>query len=503
MPSPARPAFRPRDFLGFLLGPAIFAMLAMVILQELLSAATTWLVIQIGRDIAEEHVTAGDFVWIIVAQTVSYLAGAASWIFSERAGFGAYGRYMLHFARQNRHQTALLGDAAAREKAEPFLTSETFHICFDLMNDLQFYLRLFFNLVFNALVLGIEIDAGLPLAFGVAFVVLATLQWFLRKPLASAFLHNQRMTNRMTARTYNAWDNIFTGNRYNFALWHRDFRGRLATALRAQIRAILAREGWSAASGVIALVLVLSTTAWVAVQDAGNTALLIGLAATLPRQIEMTLDMHQLTTGFNDLVAVWARIKGVCEHIRPAPDPGFVDRIGFGRIVLKHGAHEQVCDSLAEAVGGVLSAPRGLVAVRGGNGVGKSTLLAALKNVLRGKAFYWPTQDRLSFRFNAQIGPAAAVPGLGSPGHSGDPDEPAADPGEISAAEEAAQKQGYSSGERQLQVLREIVARTDYAVYLLDEWDANLDPGNRMAASKLVAKLAERARVVEISHGDA
>lgn len=174
---PLRP-FRPRDFLGFLVGPAIFAMLAMVVLQELLGAATTWLVIQIGRDITDEHVTAGDFVWIIVAQTFSYLAGAASWIFSERAGFGAYGRYMLHFARQNRFQTALLGDAGAREKAEPFLTSETFHICFDLMNDLQFYLRLFFNLVFNALVLGVEIDAGLPLAFAVAFVILATLQWF-------------------------------------------------------------------------------------------------------------------------------------------------------------------------------------------------------------------------------------------------------------------------------------------------------------------------------------
>lgn len=497
---PLRP-FRPRDFLGFLVGPAIFAMLAMVVLQELLGAATTWLVIQIGRDIADEHVTAGGFVWIIVAQTFSYLAGAASWIFSERAGFGAYGRYMLHFARQNRFQTALLGDAGAREKAEPFLTSETFHICFDLMNDLQFYLRLFFNLVFNALVLGVEIDGGLPLAFAVAFVILATLQWFLRKPLANAFLHNQRMTNRMTARTYNAWDNILTGNRYNFALWHRDFRQRLDLALRAQIRAILAREGWSAISGVIALVLVLSTTAWVAIQDAGNTALLIGLAATLPRQIEMTLDMHQLTTGFNDLVAVWARIRGVCEHIRPDPDPRFSARIGFGRILLRQGEREQVCDSLADAVNGVLAAPTGLVAVRGGNGVGKSTLLAALKNVLRGKAYYWPTQDRLSFRFNAPAGAAVAVATVESVAEA-DECEAVDDAEEISAAEDARQKQGYSSGERQLQVLREIVARTDHAVYLLDEWDANLDPANRAAAGLLVARLAERARVVEVSHRD-
>jgi hypothetical protein len=328
------------------------------------------------------------------------------------------------------------------------------------------------------------------MAFAAAFVVLGILQWFLRKPLAEAYLHNQRMTNRMTARTYNAWDNVFSGNRYNFALWHSDFRQRLGEALAAQVRAIMLREGWSAVSGLIALVLVLSTTAWIAVQDSGNTVLLIALAATLPRQIEMTLDMHQLTAGFTDLLAVWTRIKGVCEHLHPLPDAGFVGRIGFGRIVLKEGASERNCTSLANAVQHVLSSPFGLITVRGGNGSGKSTLLAALKAQLQGKAYYWPTHDRLVFEFNS--GSTAATV----------EDELADDAEEISAVEEAAQKKGYSSGERQLQVLREIVANTAYPVYLLDEWDANLDAANRTAAVALVEELARRARVIEISHRD-
>ena len=46
------------------------------------------------------------------------------------------------------------------------------------------------------------------------------------------------------------------------------------------------------------------------------------------------------------------------------------------------------------------------------------------------------------------------------------------------------------------------MARTDARVYLLDEWDANLDAKNRAAAEALVASLAARARVVEISHRD-
>ena len=489
----SRRPFTPRDFLRFLLGPAIFAMLAMILIQEACSAATTWLVIIIAREIGENTLVPLNFAWIVLTQTLAYLAGAVSWIFAERAGFGAYARYMLHFARSNRHQTELLGDAEAREATEPFLTSETFHVGFELIFTLQFHLRLFFQLLFNALVLGLEIDAGLPAAFAVAFVVLAALQWSLRNPLAAAYLANQKMTNRMTARTYNAWDNIFSGNRYNFTLWHRDFKQRLQAALVAQVRAILMREGWSAVSGLIALGLVLGTTAWIAFDSAGNTALLIALAATLPRQIEMTLDMHQLTAGVTDLVALWARIQGICNHPRPTPDAGFVARVDFGRLELREPASHPPSTDLDDAVARILSAPTGLVSVRGCNGSGKSTLLAALKARLQGRAYYWPTQDRLAFAFNGPAGEVAPEDTEDAP-----PDEPEA----LSAAEEAAQKTGYSSGERQLQVLREIVANTDSPLYLLDEWDANLDAPNRAAALALVETLARRARVVEISHRD-
>jgi ABC-type transport system involved in cytochrome bd biosynthesis fused ATPase/permease subunit len=63
-------------------------------------------------------------------------------------------------------------------------------------------------------------------------------------------------------------------------------------------------------------------------------------------------------------------------------------------------------------------------------------------------------------------------------------------------------KLGFSSGERQLKSLEEIVNATHAQVYLLDEWDANLDAANKAKADALVDELAARARVVEISHRD-
>ncbi len=61
---------------------------------------------------------------------------------------------------------------------------------------------------------------------------------------------------------------------------------------------------------------------------------------------------------------------------------------------------------------------------------------------------------------------------------------------------------GFSSGERQMKSLQEIVTYTDAPIYLLDEWDANLDTENRAIADGLVEALSRRARVVEISHRD-
>jgi energy-coupling factor transporter ATP-binding protein EcfA2 len=137
-------------------------------------------------------------------------------------------------------------------------------------------------------------------------------------------------------------------------------------------------------------------------------------------------------------------------------------------------------------MGLILSQPTGRINVRGPNGSGKSTLLTSLKAVVKRRAYYWPTADRLAFQFSKGQGEDEV-----EVDDDGDPLPP-----------DGVKKSGFSSGERQLRALQEIVGHTDAAIYLLDEWDANLDPKNRAAADALVEELARRARVVEISHRD-
>src|SRR6202035_3512534 len=162
--------------------------------------------------------------------------------------------------------------------------------------------------------------------------------------------------------------------------------------------------------------------------------------------------------------------------------------IKFDRLVLREGEHANVVSSVNDALRIVLAQPTGRINIRGANGTGKSSLLASLKTEMKKRAYYWPPSDRLAFAFAGGVVPVEI--------DAGEEDEA------IVVADTTDQKLGFASGERQLKSLEEIVNATDAQVYLLDEWDANLDAANKAKADALVDELAARARVVEISHRD-
>lgn len=476
--------FSPLHLARFLICLPFFIMLVLMLIEASLHAATTYLVIEAGRDVANGKFVLADLLWILATESTAYVVGAVSWIFAERTGFLAYGRYMLRYARDNRSKTKLLGDKEARERVEPFLTGETFYVYFHLLYEIEGDLRILLAIVLNVIVLGTQIDGALPIAYVAVFVVLFLMQWTMRKRVAGAYRENQRMTNRMTAQGYTAWDNVFTGNQYNLRLWIDGFKRKLRDGLDAQIRAIMTKEGLSAASGIVGLAIVFTAIAYIAVNNSSDMEVMIALAATLPRQIEMTKDVHTFTSGWNELLASWARLTGVADNMHPEPDADFDARMKLDRLILREGGNASSVTSLDAAMSLILSQPIGRINVRGANGSGKSTLLTILKSAVKTRAYYWPTADRLAFAFNKGQDEIETD-------EDGDPLAPG-----------AAKKAGYSSGERQLRALQEIISYTHAPIYLLDEWDANLDPHNRAAANALVEELARRARVVEISHRD-
>jgi hypothetical protein len=201
-PLRARPPITRLQFVQYLLCQPLYIMMTLMVTEALLAALTTWLMIRAGRAVTNDTFMARDLIWIFVAQSASYLAGALSWYFAERAGFRAFGRYILQFARDNRSHTRLLPDKQAREQVEPFLTSTTFINIFNFMYEMEDQLKLLLGLIFNSIVLGVEIDAGLPAAYAATFAILMAIQWSVRRRIADIYLENQRQNNRVIAHGY-------------------------------------------------------------------------------------------------------------------------------------------------------------------------------------------------------------------------------------------------------------------------------------------------------------
>ena len=178
--APARPPVRPIDLARHMLCIPFYIMLGLMTIEALLGAVTTYLVIEAGRNFTRDELLIRDLLLILAAQSAAYIVGAISWIYAERAGFLAYGRYMLRFAHENRHQTKSLTDKEVRERVEPFLTGETFYVYFHLLYEIEGDLRLLLGLIFNVIVLGTQIDGSLPVAYATAFVVLFAMQWTMR-----------------------------------------------------------------------------------------------------------------------------------------------------------------------------------------------------------------------------------------------------------------------------------------------------------------------------------
>src|SRR3974377_86707 len=165
------------ELASYLLSPALFVMITFMVVEALRAAASTWLFINTGLKVAIGQFLLSDLIWILTAQSASYVVGVISWIFAERAGYRGFGQFMLRFARENRGKVTLFADKPAREQVEPFLTGETFQCFFNLIYELEFTLKLFLGLVFNALVLGTEIDVSLPFAYIGAFGPLLLIEW--------------------------------------------------------------------------------------------------------------------------------------------------------------------------------------------------------------------------------------------------------------------------------------------------------------------------------------
>ena len=162
-------------------------MIVLMVVEAMLTAATTWLVINAGRKVADAPVRCRrpDLDPRRPNRRPMWSASSAGSSPSVPAT-AASANSCCAFARENRDKVKLLNEKPAREQVEPFLTGETFQCFFNVMYELEFALKLFLGPgVQRAACWALKSTPACRSPMSARSPRCCSMQWVLQKPLAA------------------------------------------------------------------------------------------------------------------------------------------------------------------------------------------------------------------------------------------------------------------------------------------------------------------------------
>lgn len=262
-----------------------------------------------------------------------------------------------------------------------------------------------------------------------------------------------------------AWDSVLIGNTWNLNMWKKNFDHRHSEAKNSALKSTILVEITTTVSMILSLVPVIGTLVWLMYFDRTNDALLIMLVATLPRQILTIQYMSQIVSYSTQWNGLRTRLIGIISALRiPECKDDYVGNIKWRQINV---INDTSCIEISSIktirqITNEYNPCR--VTIRGGNGTGKSSLLALIKEALGEQAFLLPPHSDMFFEFINEM--------------------------------------SLSTGEKMLLALNEIGKINNIRVLLLDEWDANLDSNYLNSISQQIHELSGKVCVVEVRHRD-
>ena len=373
-------------------------------------------------------------------------------------------KYTHLFVEKNRPNWMLYSDKKGKERALQILSNEGI---LTLEETTHYYHQLataLLNIFCNILALSLLIDSR----FAIAHLTSATLGYLVirRQNAKQVALFKKAQDKRINVGQLllTSSDNVLIGNTYNFSHWWRLFTREMKLSTQSQIEAVQFREGVSVLSSITTYTPCLLLAFWIGVRESGQPDALSNLIALLPRLSLVLSYTYYLTF----LLAQWqsfkTRVQVVNEIlVRPRKNPRDIleHRIHWPGIYFSVDNQELAPIRTLKNLLDLIHKLPGRITLRGENGTGKSTLLLLLKAHLKDRAFYLPTHHHLNFRAGSRAS---------------------------------------STGQRLMAQIEELQQQMPTTIYLLDEWDANLDTKNVERISRVIDQLAANSCVVEVRH---
>lgn len=387
----------------------------------------------------------------------------------ERSKYWLFNKAVGRAVRKNRGATSAYFNRSLRGEKEPFVDTELWLVISDDVLYAADAFTTLSNILLNTIAVASVLDASFVLAFSAsagASVAGAALSFHVVRARTETAQDSRASMFSMLRKGI---PNIWIGNAVNCREWGSAFDSRLHKSERDQLGLAFVRNGLSSVATIVSALPYLMAVFSYVLANLGDLPALSALVAMLPRQVSILQNMGVVVVYATQLSERLARTRLVMGNlVLTESERGAGGAIDWGKITIYRdgSSHEAtgLLDSsdMDEAFCGF--AP-GRYTVRGSNGCGKSSLLAQVKERFTDRAFLLPSNPVLYF-----------------------------------SEFEGREASSGQAVDRVLSLIESGGAGENVEVFLLDEWDANLDSEKRSEHDACIVELAKTKRVIEVRH---
>jgi ABC-type transport system involved in cytochrome bd biosynthesis fused ATPase/permease subunit len=313
------------------------------------------------------------------------------------------------------------------------------------------------NILLNTISIILVTDLLLGVVITIAGIIGLLIIHFSEKRISIASRDEILADGRLNAHLYRSWDNVILGNQTFFQQWSTYFAKYFAVTEAASLNTVRKRDSAVALAGIVTNGIVLGSALYMVWMHQNATTLALAILVMLPRCLQVVMHIQIIQTYLAQWKGLQEKLIVTQESFSAVEPVDLTPLIQEHQITLKEGSKQHTISEIENIASKRTS---GRFTITGPNGAGKSSLLLKLKS-MNASAVYLPAQHQLML-------------------------------------EDASST--LSSGETALAAL-EYLRKEPHTTLLLDEWDANLSPENRMAMDKMIDQLSADRLIIEVRHG--
>jgi len=425
-------------------------------------AFSTFSMAKLAKSVFDEKST---LFWLFIfffCLVFVYIPSLFARVFSEAAKYESFKRYIELFKQRYFNCVPARNDHEFNETREPYLKSEGWHLTSCTIDNITGLLTYFLSITLNILIIGHEVSFYILPAYicSLTFssIIIYTTKYGIRKRVDS----EQSSRVSLSKLVIDASDNIIIGNTANYFSWNKNFHEKINISKECNKKMVVFKEMVASASIFIAIIPVILMDLYV-FSTSADKKLLVVMLALLPRKIQITHYISDLVHFVIVFLDTMERNKGLLGSLKEYNFPNIEKKINWGSMKIRFNDEEiRNIHSLHDFENTIKSLTCGRFLIKGENGSGKTVLLSMLKHHFGEHAVFLPCDARLHFT-------------------------------ELDS-------KNLSSGERSYNYLKLIATQQNTKIYLLDEWDANLDKFKIKEVEGLINKLSKSKIVIEVRH---